>query len=132
MVVNPKDNRQENSSILCNMITMEANARNYGDNRGDGSFSLLGVWVVGLEVGGSLGVEEAEMGKVDFHEVEQGNMAFWAEGRTGGPGVGKALACWLGCESSLQETLGESGWETCRGARSPKGLWPCMSFEGMW
>lgn len=36
-------------------------------------------WDVGPEVGGSLRVGEAEMGKAYFHEVEIGNVAFWVE-----------------------------------------------------
>lgn len=74
------------------------------------------------KVGGSLQVEKAEMGKVDFREVGQGNMAFQAEGRGGGPGVGKAPACLRDCEFSQQETLWASGWETSRGARFPQIL----------
>lgn len=101
---------------------MEANTRNYGNTKEMGHSASEGVGC-----GARGGWEEAETGKVDFNEVEQGNMAFRAEGRAGGPGVGKTLACLWVCELSLQETLGASGWETCRAARS---FWPTCPLKG--
>ena len=81
-------------------------------------------WDVGPEVGGSLRVGEAEMGKAYFHEVEIGNVAFWVERRASSPVVVKATACLWGCEFSLvgQETLRMNGWENLQKGQIPQIL----------
>lgn len=81
-------------------------------------------WDVGPEVGGSLWVGEAEMGKAYFHEVEIGNVAFWVERRASSPVMVKVTACLWGCEFSLvgQETLRMSGWENLQRGQIPQIL----------